>query len=481
MIRLQPLTLLLTFFSFLIVGCDKNDNLPNFSQQIQKQIEVSEIWQNRYEELLESHNQVAAINILLKELGTAKGICDAEFCDDSSSITWKVDGGFRHVFTYDYEYLNSTKATSFKSGSNKILSAPSSNNLPHTLNSLILEPFYHELPRKSNSFLEQALELLTDNGYNVTYKSNNNLGDQDIKIEDFLEWSKYGAILVWTHGNIYNGGVEINTGVKLQNCPPKYKQDLIDGLMYSARVANNPNTYIGVTYKWFEKYYNTPLEETFIYISSCFSQYNSTLQNTLLGNNSVYFGWTSITNQESIHMLGLEFLPLLTNYKMNCEEAYNLIKYSPYFMAPSGSKFGFAGNNNFRLTSESNYKLEIVSGNNQVFGGGGIPYPMVIRILNTETGKYVENGENNFDLILTGNYGIPDGDWCWLCYFPDKGQTDPDPTTAEAFWYVETCNPQPPYNLDLKLKVIDKINNVNIEGSPFIFTHKVQRTDSYCN
>jgi hypothetical protein len=134
--------------------------------------------------------------------------------------------------------------------------------------------------------------------------------------------------------------------------------------------------------------------------------------------------------------------------------------------------------------NESNYKLEIVSGNNQTFGGGGIPYTMVVKILNTTTGRYVENngltitetglsGDTLFDMTTEGNYGYGDLEWCWMCWSPDQ-QTGPDLTTAEASWYVDVCEYQRPYTLKLTLSVIEKATGKNIEGSSFTFTHYVE-------
>lgn len=124
------------------------------------------------------------------------------------------------------------------------------------------------------------------------------------------------------------------------------------------------------------------------------------------------------------------------------------------------------------------YRLEYVSGDNQTWGGGGIPAAMVFKIFDNTTKTYVENGFDGLVMRTDGNIGREDGGWCWGCFSPGE---EADLTTVETYWYVEPCSPNPPYDLFILISAIDGNTGRHIENSPYLMRHKISRSDSFCD
>lgn len=130
-------------------------------------------------------------------------------------------------------------------------------------------------------------------------------------------------------------------------------------------------------------------------------------------------------------------------------------------------------------TFSSRYRLDYVSGDNQNWGGGVMPSPMIFKIFDKTTGTYVENGFEGLIMSAESDTGYSDGDWCWGCS-PDINSTNVA-SEAGAYWYVELCQPLPPYELYIYVNAIDSYTGEHIEDSPYLMHHTISGDDAYCD
>lgn len=120
----------------------------------------------------------------------------------------------------------------------------------------------------------------------------------------------------------------------------------------------------------------------------------------------------------------------------------------------------------------SRYRLDYVSGDNQTWGGGDMPFPMVFKIFDRTTGSYVEDGFDGLILSSESDTGYSDGDWCWGC-LSDIELTGVA-SEASSYWYVEPYSLLQPYDFYIYVNAIDSYTGEHIENSPYLMHYTIR-------
>lgn len=169
-----------------------------------------------------------------------------------------------------------------------------------------------------------------------------------------------------------------------------------------------------------------------------------------LGNGVVDHGfcWSLSPNPSKINM----YMPLGTSLTTG-SYASVLPDLSPgqtyYIRTYIETEDGISYGNEIQCTTNgiSYYQLEYVSGSNQTFQGGSLPSPLVFRIKNITSNRYVTNlSTEMLSIELTSSSGFQDGDFSNADAFCSNG----DNSCFGVYYYVDP-NTGPPYTLTINV------------------------------
>ncbi len=129
-----------------------------------------------------------------------------------------------------------------------------------------------------------------------------------------------------------------------------------------------------------------------------------------------------------------------------------------FAQTPSGTVYG----NQDRFITESNadtvYRLVYVSGDNQTYPGGGMPQPMVFRVLNTATSNYLTELESaNLAIVATAIIGYQDAsfnnfnDYC----------NDNSLECFGGYYYIPIHTSGSPFTLEIRVSLSENGTEVD--------------------
>jgi uncharacterized protein (TIGR02145 family) len=122
----------------------------------------------------------------------------------------------------------------------------------------------------------------------------------------------------------------------------------------------------------------------------------------------------------------------------------------------------------FTTLDSKGYQLEYISGNNQTYNGGGIPFPIVFKIKNVNDNVYITDlGAANLSINATASIGYQDAEFNNLQDYCGNG----DNACYGAYYYVEP-NTGPAYLLTISVTL--KKDNQNV--SVFTITENITGT-----
>ena len=260
------------------------------------------------------------------------------FSPDSAVIFWVLSDSTLCSYTMNsFGDLPDTLRYDNNTGSNNKFTMV--NTMPHNNKALLLSPHYWYWanpllpPEKDdlNYYFNSKLEV---NGYDVTYIYNENKSDQNITLEDYLNWDNYGVISFVGHGAVNGIYFTINSGVNYTfDLYNQYKNEFLFTKELGVNGKYDANStlkeQIFVTSHWFEKKYAAKLDNTFILMSACESLHSSVQEGFdfyLLGDNSVYWGWDrSYYPRLGGFMNGRNMIDYLLGNKLNCCEANDIM------------------------------------------------------------------------------------------------------------------------------------------------------------
>jgi len=295
----RVLSIILIAFCFF--SCEKEPDSLNTFQEKSDYIKT-------LADLFNSENQssgfINAVDKVLDDLSDNKSIVTSGVSLDSSSIWWQTQDNFlfflqlkkftdyNETLANDHELLNTNKFEA-KSESN--------DNMPHHKKALLLSPSYYDwaytVPFSSeekkdiNYYFKQKLEA---QGFEIEYYRNEQSNQYNITIENYQNWYDYGVISFSGHGDMAGNINAIKSGIKLTaDFVIDHFDDFVDTVYsYFGDVEHPDQLIVGITNKFFEKYYPHGLEDTFILMSAC-KQARMGIELIYPNSNSVMWGWST--------------------------------------------------------------------------------------------------------------------------------------------------------------------------------------------
>lgn len=332
---------IITILIYAIYGCKKENNDPT---QNENKITYAEIVNT-----IESVDTEFSAKI--EEVGVKKAkesvellldnnpkVTQLNYSPDSAVIFWILADSIHCSYTMD-NFDDVPDTLSFHKNKKEINHGLKSvNGIPHNTKALLLSPHYWEwknplLPPEKDDLNYYFNSKLTADGYDVTYKANENKSDQHITLEDYLNWDNYGVISFVGHGAANGEYFTINSGVdytiELYN---QYQAEFWFGQLGVNGGYNESGTLkekVFITSIWFGEKYDNKLDDTFILMSACESLLPSVLkgfENYLIGDNSVYWGWSrSYYPHLGGFKNGRDLIDYLLDTKLNCCDANDIM------------------------------------------------------------------------------------------------------------------------------------------------------------
>lgn len=173
---------------------------------------------------------------------------------------------------------------------------------------LVLAPFHWEFqPHDESDLLAGQLESLRGYAENVTYKSNPDTTDQNIVLDDFLNWDDHDLIYVATHGTrLYDAIKDFSWTVIYTGISYDYQltPDLTaPGVVIMAAYDGGESyqfTQLGLTADFFRYTYPEGLDDTLVLFTACKvgDVEGNRLAQAMAGDNFVMFGWTETVDTD---------------------------------------------------------------------------------------------------------------------------------------------------------------------------------------
>lgn len=116
------------------------------------------------------------------------------------------------------------------------------------------------------------------------------------------------------------------------------------------------------------------------------------------------------------------------------------------------------------------YRLEYVSGDGQIYDGGGMPNPMVFKIFNITDNVYVTSlPSEGLSIFSTGNIGYEDGNFNNSNNYCGNGSQE----CYGGYYYIPSTNlPTKPFNLIISVTL--KYSNTNEVVERYIINQYIQ-------
>ncbi len=277
----------------------QNDNITTYNAVIDVISEVDKV----FSEQIELVGKEKARESIMHLLSSNPRVAHYNFSKDSAVLFWVLTDSILCSYTIDF-FDEFPDTLSFSINNNNFIkNSVVQKLLPHNNKALLLSPHYYQWklpispPEKDdlNYYFKKKLE---SNNYDVTYKYNKNRDDQNISLDDYLDWNNYGIISFVGHGAANGIYYTINSGVNYTfDLYDQYKSEFfwgqlgVNGGYYADSTLKEK---IFVTSRWFKEKYDSKLDNTFILMSACESLLPSIqdgFENFLVGDNTVYWGW----------------------------------------------------------------------------------------------------------------------------------------------------------------------------------------------
>jgi hypothetical protein len=353
------------FLSLILnISCNK-DSETVLTFEKEKQIAHDAIAE--YSELVKTYDSTTSLVKLIDFIKNNASVTEVTLNPDTTSIFWKLSNGMRCFYSiYYYQTDGDTSEFGFKSQGTKL----HSNNF-YKLNlkssirnnkALILSPYRWDFyPFDAGRYIKGKINGLD---YTIDYKENNNKSDQNLTLEDYKNFNNYGVIYISTHGNVdfsNNNEIELATGIVLtEELRTQYEADFTANRMGTGYIAHSDDPYLCLYSSWFDQQYPVKFDSSVFYASFCYSLYNETLSDALVNDNCCYFGWNRSPGAYASYWTDKEFFKYTCDDKLNCQEAYNLLRndgfgFSPLFSSNPVAFFSYLGDGQLNMSIKPLY------------------------------------------------------------------------------------------------------------------------------
>lgn len=175
---------------------------------------------------------------------------------------------------------------------------------------LVLSPFQYEFTFRDDGLaVSQILEKTRGYEGNVTYLENASKGAGTVGIEQFKGWENYDVILVTGHGITLCAGTDCVSMILTGDVYNSVDElpEITDPGVNTVHVAGKKSGKLGLSADFFRFYYSAGLERTIIFFNGC-QTYGAgstdagSLSHALLGDGSVYLGWSDVVHADSAYV-----------------------------------------------------------------------------------------------------------------------------------------------------------------------------------
>jgi len=380
MSRIRFLFLVIGLSTAMFIGCGDDDDdgtEPPPGIEFPEQKEIAEATVSRYQELLETGSPQEARQTLAQELRAMEDVEAAGVSVDSITVWWTLHNG------YEYCLLTETRASLTDTTSGGLLgrreppTAPSGPHgwyslagFPHNNSALILSPYQWDWNLLDLIPMEDETPFINDasssQGYETTFKVNDDKNDQNISMNDYKDFDDYGVIAISTHGGVNSESqVFICMGViATEELVLEYSQDIINGnLVFVVYIdkwfTDDDILAFAFTPGWVHTYYPQRLDSTLFYASSCKGLFNNTMADAIVGSGSAYFSWDESVGMPQAATTGRDLFTQLVYNAHNCGEAFQIVLENgngtfspPFWSSEPDAHFGMRGDEELRLVEE---------------------------------------------------------------------------------------------------------------------------------
>ncbi|NRB61150.1 MAG: hypothetical protein HRU50_14565 [Winogradskyella sp.] len=345
---MKKLKVLFISLIVIITSCKTEDNQHSefVEMDFQLQIDMADDMINEYEVLLSQNTPEQSRLLLVDMLLNLDDIIDAGVSEDGTTVCWEYKDGLEYCYLTETSLTLLNELDRQSNGTRKTINSQLNDPIiSENDNALILSPYYYEFAIfDSFDETDELAEMMGDHNFNVTYKRNTNalaLTD-NISLQDYKDFHNYSVIAISTHGGIggSTGNVFINSGVEFtEDLKLSLKDDyenkrvgIVSARIPYALLPINPigtllwkrHDMVSLSSKWFEKEYENKLDTTLVHMGSCKGYANSSLASALVGNESVFVGWTDDVDSQDNTANAINFFDYLLEGQ-TVGEAYSQI------------------------------------------------------------------------------------------------------------------------------------------------------------
>ncbi|MBW6484395.1 MAG: hypothetical protein K0B10_15235 [Vicingaceae bacterium] len=298
-------TIFLSSIILLTNGCKKDETEQNTLSSFKEKSEYFEKIADIFSSTYGTSSFEEAVSLIVHEISSNNAINNSGLSEDSISIWWKTQDNV--LFLLQLKVLDSyvdSLDSDFLGKSKVIDKSILTEVLPHNNKALLLSPSYYDwapyaIPsteeRKDiNYYFKQKLE---NKNFVVDYIRNETPQQQNISLDNYMNWDEYGIISFSGHGAFAGNIFGITSGIRITPAfEEQYSQKFLNNeFMWTGKAKDGSHKYVALTNIFFRNQYPNYLDNTFILMSACQSQKNSILSLDLvkIGGNSAYWGWTN--------------------------------------------------------------------------------------------------------------------------------------------------------------------------------------------
>lgn len=406
-----------------------------------------------------------AIERILDELSENKSIVSSGVSVDSSIIWWQTqDNSLFFLQLKKFDDYNETLANENALLNTRKFEAKgkATDNLPHNKKALLLSPSYYDwaytVPFSSeekkdiNYYFKQKLEA---QGFEVEYYKNEQSNQYDITIENYQNWYDYGVISFSGHGFMGGNYNVIKSGIRLTNAFVMDHFDDFANKVYTwfGDVDYPDQLTVGITNKFFKKYYPDGLEDTFVLMSACMQARLGIELIDPASNSSVLWGWnTPMTPLEGAWRSTRILIDMMLDNGKTAKEALDYLVQNDYLehryeiLSNEMAQLimWFNSNSDFRLTDlKSDYYLD---DDFETYNVGSFPSEANWEIKYTGAGNQYQYISQEYSLSGTQSFRLQ-GALSWSARIVNQLPEQPDIVYFEAAFYSESVEHEGSFGL----------------------------------